>query len=199
MKNLIVNIYRSIIPAFIRDIIYLVRNSEEWYYRKVLKNARIVIRKAIIKSSKRKDIRNPIFEIGAGGTYNKEIFLKSFVEYQYWTSNIDCLHIDDKIDIICDARWLPLKDSSVGTIVCSEVLEHIAETMVVVSEMHRILVDGGLGIITTPFYFPIHEFPKDYYRFTPDGLKHILRNFSEVECSYIDGLKPSNILTIIKK
>ena len=147
----------------------------------------------------RKDIHSPIFEIGAGGNYNKEIFLKSLNGYQYWTSNVDISDIKGRLDIICDARQLPLKNNSVGTIVCSEVLEHIAETKLVVAEMHRILIDEGLGIITTPFFFPIHAFPKDFYRFTPDGLKHILRDFKNVECSYDHNMKPKNIMTIIKK
>ena len=41
---------------------------------------------------------------------------------------------------------------------------------------------GGKLILTTPFIFPIHEAPNDYFRFTRFGLAHLLKNF---ECVMI--------------
>ena len=200
MREYLLKAYRSLVPTLIRDFIYLLRNPEERYYKKVLGKSRKVIKKAIITSAKRKDIQSPIFEIGAGGTYNKEIYLKFCPDHKYYISNIEISNIENSLDLICDGRRLPLRNNSVGTIVCSEVLEHIAETELIVAEIHRVLMDGGgIGVITTPFNFPIHEFPSDYYRFTPDGLRHIFRRFSFVECSHNNGIRPCNILTILKK
>jgi SAM-dependent methyltransferase len=200
MREYLLKAYRLLIPILIRDFIYLLRNPEERYYKKILEKSRKVIKKAIITSAKRKDIQSPIFEIGAGGTYNKEIYLKFCTDdHKYYISNIEVSHVENGFDLICDGRRLPLRNNSVGTIVCSEVLEHIAETDLIVEEIHRVLKEGGIGVITTPFYFPIHEFPRDYYRFTPDGLRHICRRFSFVECSHDNGIKPCNILTILKK
>ena len=199
MRDYLLKAYRLLTPTLIRDFIYLLRHPEERYYKRVLKESRKVVKRAIITSAKRRDIQSPIFEIGAGGTYNKEIYLKSYGEHKYWISNIDRSQVENGIDLVCDGRWLPLRDKSVGTIVCSEVLEHVAETEFIVAEISRVLIDGGIGVITTPFYFPLHEFPRDYYRFTPDGLRHIFRRFSSVGCYHGNGIKPSNILTILKK
>ena len=38
------------------------------------------------------------------------------------------------------------------------------------SEIERVLLPGGFAHVVTPFCHPFHEYPKDFRRFTPDGL-----------------------------
>src|SRR5919198_194828 len=45
-------------------------------------------------------------------------------------------------DIVADGHELPLRDASVGSIVCSHVLEHVARPDWVIAEMHRVLRPG---------------------------------------------------------
>jgi hypothetical protein len=45
-----------------------------------------------------------------------------------------------------------------------------------VAEIHRVLKDGGVLLLVTPFAFPIHHRP-DYTRFTPDGIRLLLARF----------------------
>jgi len=40
----------------------------------------------------------------------------------------------------------------------------------VMREIERVLQPGGYTHVVTPFCHPFHEYPKDYRRFTPDGL-----------------------------
>ena len=40
-------------------------------------------------------------------------------------------------------------------------------------ELSRVLAPGGYVHLVTPFCHPFHEYPKDYRRFTPDGLKQL--------------------------
>jgi SAM-dependent methyltransferase len=47
-------------------------------------------------------------------------------------------------------------------------------------ESRRVLKPGGVAIHTTAFMYPIHQFPGDFWRFTPDALKYLARDFSEV-------------------
>jgi hypothetical protein len=39
--------------------------------------------------------------------------------------------------------------------------------------MNRILSPGGIVILTVPFFWQIHEPPRDFYRYTKFGLKHL--------------------------
>jgi len=38
-------------------------------------------------------------------------------------------------------------------------------------EIERVLAPGGYAHLVTPFCHPFHEYPEDFRRFTPDGLR----------------------------
>jgi SAM-dependent methyltransferase len=77
-------------------------------------------------------------------------------------------------DIVANALALPFKSNSVDTLLASELIEHIADPGVFLSEARRVLKDGGVLILTAPFVWFYHESPCDYLRFTRWGLEHIL-------------------------
>ncbi|MEM2908691.1 MAG: class I SAM-dependent methyltransferase [Candidatus Bilamarchaeaceae archaeon] len=52
--------------------------------------------------------------------------------------------------IIADARKLPFRDQFFDVVVCSEVLEHIRNPDLVISEIFRVTKNGGVAIITVP-------------------------------------------------
>lgn len=87
---------------------------------------------------------------------------------------------NEHIDIQADAYRLPFRDETFDTVLCTEVLEHTHSPQLALSEVHRVLKPGGKLLLTTPFAFPIHYGPTDYYRFTRFGLLHLLRDW-EVE------------------
>jgi len=74
------------------------------------------------------------------------------------------------------AESMPLPDASVDFVVCTEVLEHVSEPAHVVREIARVLRPEGRVFLTTPFYWPLHEEPYDFYRFTPHGLRHLFES-----------------------
>jgi SAM-dependent methyltransferase len=45
-----------------------------------------------------------------------------------------------------------------------------------VAECARVLKPGGMLVLTGPFYWPLHEEPHDYHRFTCHGFENLLRN-----------------------
>ena len=47
---------------------------------------------------------------------------------------------------------LPLPDASVDVVTCVHVLEHVADTQVLMSEARRVLVSGGLFVATVPYH-----------------------------------------------
>ncbi len=81
------------------------------------------------------------------------------------------------VDRIEDVHHLGFPDASAGTVVALETLEHVADPIRAVQEMHRILRPGGVLAISSLMFFPIHEHPADYWRFTPQGFELLLEPF----------------------
>ena len=81
------------------------------------------------------------------------------------------------VDVVADLERIGLADASLGTILCLDTLEHVEDPRAAVSELSRVLAPGGLLIMTSVFEFPIHGYPNDYWRFTPEGFRSLLKPF----------------------
>ncbi len=92
-----------------------------------------------------------------------------------------------KPNIIADALHLPFKDNSIDVIIAKAIFEHIKDPFLATKEIRRVLKKGGVLFLLVPFFYRIHASPNDFYRFTKDGLKYILRNFKEIEIKACGG------------
>jgi len=77
------------------------------------------------------------------------------------------------VDVLADAQELPFRCGQFQRVECDAVLEHVRDPLQVVREIERVLAPGGYAHLVTPFCHPFHEYPKDYRRFTLDGLKEL--------------------------
>jgi SAM-dependent methyltransferase len=69
----------------------------------------------------------------------------------------------------------------VDTVLCTEVLEHVPNPDLVISEVARVLKPGGAFLCTAPFVYPVHD-SFDFYRYSPIGVATIAqRHGLEVE------------------
>lgn len=84
------------------------------------------------------------------------------------------------VDVIGDAHELPYADESVDVIYCEAVLEHLADPVKAVAEMHRVLKVGGRVYACTPFIHHFHGYPNHFQNFTLFGHQRLFRDF-EVE------------------
>jgi SAM-dependent methyltransferase len=82
------------------------------------------------------------------------------------------------VNVVADATILPFRDSTFQRVECDAVLEHVRIPEMVMREIERVLMSGGFAHIVTPFCHPFHEYPKDYRRFTLDGLESMGGNLS---------------------
>lgn len=82
------------------------------------------------------------------------------------------------VDKILNLHSIDLPSGSVGTVICIDTLEHVEFPHKALEEIHRILKPSGVVIIASLMDFPVHEFPYDYWRFTTEAFKSLLRPFS---------------------
>jgi SAM-dependent methyltransferase len=66
---------------------------------------------------------------------------------------------------------LPLPDSSVDAVLSSNVLEHVMDARVYLSECSRVTVPNGLLFLLVPYICSYHPHPTDHLRFTRAGLE----------------------------
>jgi SAM-dependent methyltransferase len=61
-------------------------------------------------------------------------------------------------------------------VICEQVLEHVLDPVAAVRTLRRLCKPGGHVYVSTPFLVRLHDCPGDYWRFTPDGMAHLLRS-----------------------
>ena len=81
------------------------------------------------------------------------------------------------VDKIENVECLSLNDESVGTVLILDTLEHVENCFKALDEIHRVLRKDGIVIMTSVMDFPIHDYPSDYWRFTPEAFKLLLNKF----------------------
>jgi SAM-dependent methyltransferase len=85
------------------------------------------------------------------------------------------LHHNPHLDLVADLNEpFPLPDAAFDTVLCSDVLEHIAEPQAFLRETARVLKPGGTLLLMVPFFYWLHEQPHDYYRYTEFALRRLL-------------------------
>ncbi|HLK22935.1 MAG TPA: methyltransferase domain-containing protein [Bryobacteraceae bacterium] len=99
------------------------------------------------------------------------------------------------VDVAADAGNLPFPSAIFQRVECDAVLEHVRTPELVMSEIRRVLRPGGYVHLVTPFCHPFHEYPKDYRRFTLDGLKELAAGMEVVAEGWRTG--PTATLLVI--
>lgn len=76
---------------------------------------------------------------------------------------------------------LGFADASCDFVLSDQVLEHVeGNPQQAIDECHRVLRPGGVAVHTTCFINPVHGSPKDFWRFTPEALSLLHRNWSAI-------------------
>jgi len=66
-------------------------------------------------------------------------------------------------------------------IVCFNVLEHVSDFSTGIANLYEALSPGGQLLIYVPMFYPLHDEPHDYFRYTEHALRKILGQFADVE------------------
>jgi len=140
------------------------RLSHNWLIKKVVNDK---LKARLPKLSGR------VVDLGCGTRPFEQDILRFVDEYigVDWANTLHGL----QADIVADLnRPLPIGSEVADHVVSFEVLEHLAEPLVMLSETFRILRRGGQLTLSVPFQWWVHEAPWDYYRYTRYGLAYML-------------------------
>lgn len=80
-----------------------------------------------------------------------------------------------RVNVISLATELPFRCGSFDTVLITQVIEHVADHRALIREAFRVLNPGGVLILSGPMYWPLHEEPYDFFRFTEHGFRFLLR------------------------
>jgi SAM-dependent methyltransferase len=141
-----------------------------------------------------------ILDIGPQNYKGITPFLKEGIVVE--TLDIDpksnCTYIGD----ICHKNNC-LPDNYFDYVICTEVLEHTLQPFAAVTEIWRILKSGGVFFLSVPFNFRIHGPSPDCWRFTEDGLRALLADFTDHEINVLETperpLMPIHYTVIARK
>ena len=101
----------------------------------------------------------------------------------------DTPHDRNNTDLDGTAYSIPASDLTYDTILCTYVLEHLEEPNAALEEALRVLKAGGYAIYTVPFFWHLHEEPRDFYRYTKYGLQYLFEKvgFEVIEIVPLSG------------
>ena len=123
-----------------------------------------------------------VLDVGGGERFTKWLarYKKELATCDYKTFDYDA---STGADIVGDIHKMPITDGYCDAIICSSVLEHVRDPLTAMSELRRILKQGGLMFLYVPSIYPYHarkgHYP-DYWRFFDDTMRELFTGFSEV-------------------
>lgn len=128
-------------------------------------------------------ILEPVYEFGSLQVTGQEDFADLrhiFPQKEY----VGCdMEEGNGVDRVLNLHNIDLPAESAGTVLLMDTLEHVEFVRRAVEEVYRILKPNGILIASSVMKFPIHRFPYDYWRFTPEAFKSLLKPF---DFSFVD-------------
>jgi SAM-dependent methyltransferase len=82
------------------------------------------------------------------------------------------------VDLVCAAEDLPaeLGEDTADVVISTEMLEHAADWQAALRGMTGVLAPGGVLVLTARGPgFPLHGYPEDHWRFTPEAMGTIIK------------------------
>jgi SAM-dependent methyltransferase len=123
------------------------------------------------------ELPGPVLEVGSFQVAGQE----KLIDLRGLFSGRDYIGIDFRagpgVDVVADVENLPVATGSVGTVLAFSVFEHVKRFWRGFEEVHRVLRPDGVFLVCTPFYFHVHGYPNDYWRFTPEAFEMLLERY----------------------
>lgn len=124
--------------------------------------------------------RGNLLDIGCGNSPYRHLVHKDCEYIGIDIENQSDFDYENKNISYFNGSDIPMKDSSIESFICTEVLEHIYDPKKIIAEMHRILTVDGTALVSIPWSARYHYIPYDFHRYTPAALTILFKDFSKV-------------------
>ena len=139
---------------------------------------REIVKQFVRTCAKTLPISEPIYEFGSLQVPGQEGFadLRPFFRGKEYVGAD--MRDGPGVDVILDLHKVELASGSAGAVLVMDTLEHVEFPWKAMDEIHRILKPNGILLVSSVMNFGIHEYPHDYWRFTPEAFRSILKHFT---------------------
>ena len=113
-----------------------------------------------------------------------------FKHTHYESADFCQVHKDyAEVNYVCDLASIPVPSNSYDFVLLTQVIEHLPEPERVLRELFRVLKPGGCMWFSGPLFYPEHEQPYDFHRFTQFGFKHLFKTvgFQLEKLEWLEG------------
>jgi SAM-dependent methyltransferase len=127
-----------------------------------------------------------VLEIGCGAQPYRHLIPEG-CNYQGldWEKSEEYFHYRTTDTVYYEGGQFPFADGTFDYLFHTEVLEHVYQKELFLSECKRILKPGGQMFFSIPFQARYHYIPFDYWRFTPASLEKLLTQAGFIEIEII--------------
>jgi len=140
---------------------------------------RVTIKDFAALAAKTLPVKEPVYEFGAlqvPGQEGRANLRALFPGKRYVGAD---MQVGPGVDEILNLHEIALPAASAGTVICLDTFEHVEYPHRAMEEIHRILKPDGLALVSSVMQFPIHDYPHDYWRFTPEAFRSLLKPFAD--------------------
>ncbi len=148
--------------------------APRWY--SIFFNPFFIIRSKLYKAIAKNThyLKGDMLDFGCGSKpYASIINTDTYTGLDYKTE-VSAANKNLSVDVFYDGKTIPFGDNHFDAVFSSEVLEHVFNPDEILAEIHRVMKTGGYFLLSCPFFWPEHEQPYDYARYSSFGLKHLL-------------------------
>jgi SAM-dependent methyltransferase len=127
-------------------------------------------------------------------------FISSFADCSYTGIDVEVSGREIGLknpDIFFDGSTIPFTSDTFDGILCTQVLEHVINLDLTLSECNRVLKPGGVMVISVPFLYREHEQPFDFRRFTSFGIISNLEGHGFKIEKVVKGLGAISTITML--
>lgn len=113
-----------------------------------------------------------LLDYGCGTMPYKAVFAERVREYR----GAD-LRQNERADIVVTSRGtLPVQSGRFEIVLSTQVLEHVEDPARYLAEARRVLSENGIIILSTHGSWHFHPTPRDYWRWTSEGLRKVIED-----------------------
>lgn len=151
----------------LRVAAHVIFRGRRFHYKHLRRFSRDVHHKKILEIGSGKAVRGEFIYSAEKCFDESNIFIKSDIREEYGHRKIDVTKLAavEEFDVV----------------LCLNVLEHVYEFEKALARIYGALKPDGTAIISVPGFYPLHDEPFDYWRFTEHALRRFTDRYHSVE------------------